>query len=239
MATPSPIAEFKKLLNACDRGKNPYDHWDAFLELGYRALAKTMARSREEAEKHEAEYMKTVKRMKVEDVRERYPAMLALCQMHCADMDLLGGVAGEIEALNSHMGQFFTPFPVCKLMAKMMVPREEMRKLIAKKGHFSAQEPAAGAGAMILALAQEVRDLGYEPHRHMFVEAVDLSYSAYRMCYIQLSCAGVPALVRNVNTLSPDYCEGNDMDRAYTPAYRVFVEAQSYKGRQRGAPPSA
>jgi len=54
--------------------------------------------------------------------------------------DFLGTTAGELELLNGHMGQFFTPYEVCRLMAGMIVG--DPNEAIEERGFVTVCEPA-------------------------------------------------------------------------------------------------
>ena len=91
--------------------------------------------------------------------------------------DILGATFHALELHNKAKGQFFTPYTVCQLMARMLAgSQEDMRASIEKRGFMLAMEPAAGSGAMIVA-------------------AVDIDRRAVDMAYIQFSLLHIPAIV--------------------------------------------
>ena len=55
---------------------------------------------------------------------------------------------------------------------------------------------------MILACVDVFKKRGIDFHNWVYVEAIDLSENAFRMCYIQLSLIGVSGHVIHGNTLS-------------------------------------
>ena len=72
--------------------------------------------------------------------------------------DVLGDIFHELELHNERKGQFFTPFPICQMMAKMTLG-ENAQDIITKKGFVTLSEPACGTGAMIIAATQELQVL--------------------------------------------------------------------------------
>ncbi|MGB9021566.1 MAG: N-6 DNA methylase [Pseudolabrys sp.] len=71
--------------------------------------------------------------------------------------DVLGGVFSELDLGNKWAGQFFTPDPVCRMMAAMTFDSSAREKPAVTLG---ASEPCVGGGAMVIALARELRSQG-------------------------------------------------------------------------------
>jgi len=110
--------------------------------------------------------------------------------------DILGATFHALELHNKARGQFFTPYPICQLMARMVAgAAEDMRQAIAKRGFMLAQEPAVGSGAMIVALAEAIREAGFNYQQLLHVTAVDIDPRAVHMAYIQFSLLHIPATV--------------------------------------------
>lgn len=152
----------------------------------------------------EARYLKILDAYEP-DEQVLFPELLALVVLAQTNepQDFLGAAFMRLE-LGSHWhGQFFTPWEVCRLMASVTIGDEAaLRALIAGKGYVSVLEPASGAGAMVLALAEAIRALGFNPQRQLSVEAWDLDATAARMAYVQCAVVGLPAKVVIGNSLS-------------------------------------
>lgn len=117
--------------------------------------------------------------------------------------DFLGPRFQELDLANHWHGQFFTPAPVCRMMAEMIVgDAESARALVAEKGFVSTMEPAVGSGAMVIALAGALRDRGINPQRELLVDATDVDRTAAQMAYVQFTLLGIPAVVRVGNALT-------------------------------------
>lgn len=118
------------------------------------------------------------------------------------DQDLLGELFMALELGNSHNGQFFTPYSVCRCMAAMS--NEDIKGRIEHDGWISVNDPACGAGALLVAFANECRRPGMDINFQtsvLFV-AQDIDITAGLMCYIQLSLLGCPGYVAIANTLT-------------------------------------
>jgi hypothetical protein len=129
--------------------------------------------------------------------------------------DFLGSAFMRNELGNHWQGQFFTPYHLSRLIASMHVD-DNMRELVDARGYVTAHEPAAGAGGMLLALAEAMRDGGIEPQKHLLASAVDLSSVCAHMTLIQLSLAGIPAVVYVGDSLTLEIRE-----RFETPAFHL------------------
>jgi hypothetical protein len=104
--------------------------------------------------------------------------------------------------LGSHWhGQFFTPFHVCLMMAKLTID-DTVKQKIEQRGFITVQEPACGAGALILGFAAAMREAGLNYQTQLHVTAIDSDQLAANMCYIQLALHHIPAAIYTGNTLS-------------------------------------
>ncbi|WP_205921948.1 class I SAM-dependent methyltransferase [Rhizobium leguminosarum] len=101
------------------------------------------------------------------------------------------------------------------MMAKINVgSAEDLQKHINQRGYITAQEPAVGAGATIIALAEAIKDLGINYQQHLHVTAIDVDPRAVHMAYIQFSLMHIPAQVIVGDTLRLEFRED-----WFTPAH--------------------
>lgn len=155
--------------------------------------------------------------------------------------DFLGPIYMDLASRGhrSWMGQFFTPWPVAELMARVM-----MTDLQERRGDLpiTLAEPAAGSGVMVLAAAQVLRDAGMAPEEALHVTAIDLDPVCARMAFVQLALSGIPADVIHGNGLSWEVKE-----HFVTPAARMRWGGQDphaavravHEAAQRRAPAAA
>ena len=110
------------------------------------------------------------------------------------DQDFLGELFMSLGLGNEWKGQFFTPYDVSRVMSAMTFGKDFEEK-IQRAGWVSVSDPACGAGALLIAFANECRrkDINYQTSV-LFV-AQDIDYLAGMMCYIQLSLLGCPGYV--------------------------------------------
>ncbi|NUS39416.1 MAG: SAM-dependent DNA methyltransferase [Lysobacter sp.] len=219
-----------KLLQASAYRHQLWTVFGDFVELA--ALAIANAVDKRQFAVREARYLQIIQRYDPEEAR-RFPAMLAelVSALELDPADQLGAIFGELELGNAARGQFFTPPELCRLMARLSIDPEDMREKIARRGYITVQEPAAGAGAMIIAMATELQAAGFSYQQHMHVTAIDVDSRAVHMAYVQLSLLHVPAVVILGNTLAVE-----EREHWYTPAH--ILGAWEYRLRDRTPVPT-
>lgn len=116
--------------------------------------------------------------------------------------DQLGQLASELEVLSKGHAQVFTPFDVSLLLARLALDANEVTAQVEGRGFITLNEPSAGAGSMVIAAAQVMRDLGFNPQRQLHAICWDVEATAAHMCFVQLSLLGIPAVVVLGNTLT-------------------------------------
>jgi hypothetical protein len=164
----------------------------------------------------EAKYAEREKRYTPEE-RTAFAKLLGLNLLAHREgfSDFLGEIAAEQELLNERGGQFFTPYEVCKMMAKMTFTNA--RAIVEEKGLITVSEPASGGGAMVIASAEALAEQGVDPRRCAQFDCIDISRDAFNMTYIQLAALDLQAVVRHGNTLSNEMWESRP-----TPQLRYF-----------------
>jgi methylase of polypeptide subunit release factors len=119
------------------------------------------------------------------------------------------------KAMKGRLGQFYTPFHVSYMMAQMVLaPRDQLAEEIKEKGYLTMQEPACGAGGMVLAFARAFEERGFSVKNQLYVTAIDIDPAAVHMTYLQASLRGIPAVVFHGDTL-----RGTTTANWLTPAY--------------------
>jgi hypothetical protein len=185
-----------------------------FCEMAALSLSNAVDRSQFDA--REKRYLEIIKRYDRDEAR-RFPQMLAaLVESLEEEMgDVLGRAYHELELHNKWAGQYFTPYPLCQMMAKMLLGDEaEVRARIAARGFVTVHEPAAGSGAMVIAIADALRSMGVNYQQHLHVTAVDVDAKCVHMAYAQFTLLHIPATVVHGNSLSLE-----EYGHWYTPAH--------------------
>lgn len=124
--------------------------------------------------------------------------------------DYLGSIYMMLESGSAKTGQFFTPFHISYLTAKIGMSEysgEEVTKY----------EPSCGGGGMILAAAKVIKELGYNYQEKLRVVAGDIDQQGCLMTYLQMSMLGIPGKVLLGDSLSV-----NEPSQIwYTPEYLI------------------
>ena len=120
-----------------------------FLEIAANSLAAQT--DPENAEKREQRYQEMASTMTPE-LLSSYARMLALLFLTVREYrddpcDILGGIYHELNLNNEWNGQYFTPDDVCRLMAQITLPSDE---LSANDGPITINEPTCGSGTMVI-----------------------------------------------------------------------------------------
>ena len=217
--------EFVKIFRSLCGRHGRWEIWQDFITLAAIEISNAVDRS------HAAERGKTYKMIAEKykpDELHRFALMLqeVIAGMEQnPDQDFFGELYMALELGNKRIGQCFTPYNVCRLMAKLTTL--DIRTRIAQDGWVSVNDSACGSGAMLAAFANAClrQDVNYQAS--VFFVAQDVSYIAGLMCYLQLSllgCAGYvvidDTLLHPVTALDRrGLIPQPDMDIWYTPFY--------------------
>ena len=140
--------------------------------------------------------------------------------------DVLGETYMMLELGNARTGQFFTPYHVSRLMAMLTIG--DGGPEVRDHGFIRLQEPACGAGGMVIAVADSLNDAGHNYQQTMHAMCIDIDPCCVHMAYIQLSLLHIPAVVVHGNALSLDV-----WGMWYTPAH--VIDGWKWKLRRREA----
>lgn len=121
----------------------------------------------------------------------------------CPDQDFLGELYMALELGNDHAGQFFTPYCLCTAMAQLT--GSDIKARIEQDGWISVSDPACGAGALLVAFANECLRQKVNYQTSVLFVAQDIDIIVACMCYLQLSILGCPGYVVVENTLTYPY----------------------------------
>lgn len=139
---------------------------------------------------------------------------LMICALEVKFHDFLGAIFMELELGDDRNGQYFTPYNVQSLLARLLMP--DFDETIRREGFVTVSDPASGAAGMIVAYAEVLLEAGYNPSEQMFGSCIDIDPIAADMAFIQLSLLGIPAEVVTGNALTMQ------LNRVrYTPVYYI------------------
>lgn len=192
--------EIARLLGTLDGKYNRWQLWNDFVTMS--AVAISNAVDTAHFEEREKMYLSVVEKY-TPDEAEVFSSMLAEVVDGLADnpeRDFLGELFMALDLSNDWTGQFFTPYSVCECMAKMQA--SDVAERVARNGWVSVCDPAVGAGALLVAFANECLAQKVNYQQSVLFVAQDLDFTAACMCYITLSFLGCPGYVVVGDTLA-------------------------------------
>ncbi len=179
-------------------------------------------------------YLDTVRRYTAEEQESFAEMYVWLGDALTQEMgDVLGEVYMEAEMGSKTAGQFFTPFHVSELCARLNLAGREPDP----DGKYRIHEPSCGGGGMVIAACKVLRDKGVDYQRKVDVVAQDLDWKGVYMTYLQLSLLGISAIVVQGDTLSEPYIKGKTskerilvtpMKAGLLALYREFSQQKSW-----------
>ncbi|MFL9911976.1 N-6 DNA methylase [Paraburkholderia sp. RL17-337-BIB-A] len=218
-----------RLIRSFSHGHHLHTVFSDFVELSALAISNSVDLS--QYEPREKRYLDIIGKYKREEV-ERFPQMLGLLtesfEMRAQAMrkagsggfamasggltDVLGETYMMLELGNARAGQFFTPYHVSRLMAMMTIG--DGGPAVRDHGFIRVQEPACGAGGMVMAVAESLHDAGHNYQQAMHATCIDVDPCCVHMAYVQLALLHIPAVIVHGNALTLDV-----WGMWYTPAH--------------------
>ena len=190
-----------RLFDRVDQSHSRWQTWADFVVMAAIAISNTVDKLH--AEERENQYLAISRKYKPKDMQlfaEILAEVVAGMEQN-PDQDFLGEMYMALELGNDHAGQFFTPYNVCRMMAKMTYG-DMLTAQIERDGWISVNDPACGAGALLVAFANECleRKINYQTSVLFVAQDVDMIVGC--MCYLQLSLLGCAGYVTIDNTLT-------------------------------------
>ena len=108
----------------------------------------------------------------------------------------------QLELGSNWHGQFFTPYNVCQMMARVSFSEEIFKAQVEEMGFVGVSDPACGAGALLIAFANVCKEKKLNYQQCCLFVAQDIDQLAGMMCYIQLSLMGCAGHVVIADTLA-------------------------------------
>lgn len=115
--------------------------------------------------------------------------------------DYLGEIFMRSNMANGKKGQVFTPFHIAEMMARMTIS-ESVKEETKDDKILTINDPCCGSGAMSLGALDVLKSYGINYTHGCFIECSDIDLRCVHMAYLQLSLAGVPAIIKHQNTLT-------------------------------------
>jgi hypothetical protein len=190
---------FKKLFVTLSKQHQPHRVFSDFCEMS--AIAFSNAVDPAQYERREARYHEIIKAYSKDELN-LFVQLLSSVTLSLEDHlhDCLGALFMDLEMANHWRGQYFTPYPIAEMMAKMTLV--DASDYINENGFITLNEPCCGAGVMVIASAQALLDMQVNYQQALHVVAQDIDATAVHMTYLQLSLLHVPAIVLHGNSLA-------------------------------------
>ena len=116
--------------------------------------------------------------------------------------DILGQLFMRLDVNSVNAGQYFTPWSVAEMMARMQFDKDQFKQLVDEKGVVTVCDPAVGSGVMLLAFAKVVHDsLGRWGTDRLRLYGTDIDLRCVHMCQIQIRMNGLDAFGRMAGIL--------------------------------------
>lgn len=201
-----------KQLHAAARSRGLDRVWSDWVEMGAIAIANAVDKT--QFAQREQRYLDIVAQYQKEEVHSLANAFAHLVQ--CWEQravtgefgDVLGSTFMMMDMGNAGTGQFFTPYEVSRMMAEMILGDEATLKAqLQTRGFLTLQEPASGAGGMIIAAAHVLADAGINYQQALHVTAIDVDRRCAHMTFLQLALLHIPAVVIQGNALTLETVE--------------------------------
>lgn len=196
--------EFMKVFDGLCYGQSRYKVWDDFVHMTALSIVNTVdKRHFEEREKRFLAIRKPYTDSQFSGFAKLF-AITAGALEENPFQDFLGELYMRCDLGNDHTGQFFTPYHVCEMMAKIIVSGEDgpIRQRLKKDGYVALCDPCIGGGAMMIAGAQALFNMGINYQQEAVFACQDIDYTVAMMAYIQLSLIGCPGYVVVGNSLT-------------------------------------
>ncbi len=193
--------EFLKLFGNLTYSRSAWQVWEDLMTVMACSISNAADRRKEHFDKRERQYEAAIKALGGVDIPAQMFAIIVNELDRDPNQDFLGKLYMSLN-LGSHWhGQFFTPYHVCEMMAKMQIT-EECKGEIERKGYLSVCDPCIGAGAMLIAAATAFRELDINYQNCVVFAGQDIDAVVAKMAYIQISLLGCPGYITVGNSLT-------------------------------------
>ncbi len=150
--------------------------------------------------------------------------------------DFAGQTYMELGISNKNSGQFFTPYNLTQLMARLTMSHESLRRDVKERGWCMIYDCAVGGGATLIGgcekASQEFKRLDWR--NHVMCMGNDIDITCVHMCYVQLSLLGVAGIVTQSDALTTAQVDFYKTPECvwFTPTYfnKLWTERRFWHG---------
>ena len=212
----------KELLRIFDEICGRHNRWTVWSDaVVMYAISISNAVDKTHADRREEMYLSLAKKYNQREMNSiaKMFALIVEAMEENPDQDFLGDLYMSLGLGNEKNGQFFTPYSVCTMMAKM---QPDLNDRVDRQGWISVNDPACGAGALLVAFANECKLRGINYQTSVLFVAQDIDFVTGCMCYIQLSLLGCPGYVVVADSLCHPSTSIDDRGLIPTPGENVW-----------------
>ena len=192
--------EFLELFSTLCRSRHAWQVWVDSITAIACSIQNCTNRGTDRFISLEKEYADCIQRLGNEETISRLFAIIVMALENNPEQDFLGKLYMSLNLGNHWKGQFFTPYPICRLMSD--ITTSDLEEKIKEKGYVSVCDTACGAGATLIAAANSMKSINYNFQNHVLFAGQDIDRIAGLMCYIQLSLLGCAGYVAIGNSLT-------------------------------------
>ena len=185
--------EIIRTINEISGSRSPYEVFCDWIKCMAIAISNNQTFFRDKIwQEREQLYIDTIKKYSEEE-KNNFVKMreLLVSEMENHMGDILGEIFMKSDMGSKINGQFFTPYAVNQATARTLIKQTKPDK----NGVYHLYEPTCGAGGMIIAMAQCLKEEGIDYQKKLKVVAQDLDWKSVYMAYVQLSYYGIRAKI--------------------------------------------
>lgn len=216
MSNAAEKKEMVKIIRSMARTSAPRDVFKDFVKLFAYSIANATSVHDDVWEAREKEYMRVISQYDKSDANKfsKLAGLLTIA-LEKEPEDVLGEIFMDNGLGNDLNGQFFTPYDIDEMMARLTIREDDLKDREA----VTVSDPACGSAGMLIAARNLLAKKGFD-FRHVEMVAQDIDWTCVYMAFIQLSLLGVRATVVQGDTLAHPYDETTPkMNIFRTPAY--------------------
>lgn len=197
-------AKLSTMFEKAAHGSGMFELWDAFISSFAAMLAAGSGNDCDWLIERASSSTSRITKQAAEEIPKLYDPTIEAFDNN-PYQDLLGDVYMRLNLGNKNVGQFFTPYHIADMMAQLGVDESSVTRQIAEHGYVTVNEPAAGGGANVIAMAHALKKMGINFQRHLWFVAQELSELTALTCYVQCSLIGMAGVVYVGDTLRMDF----------------------------------
>ena len=187
--------------------RSKWQVWEDVITMIALSIANALENNEQKKKEREQKYCDCVNRIGRKENIQLVAKLMAIIVMALEknpEQDFLGKIYMELELFNHWKGQLFTPYHICKVMVDLS--SQNIQKQLEEKSFISVCDPTCGAGALLIAYANAIKDKNINYQQKVLFIGQDIDAIVGMMCYIQLSLLGCAGYIVIADTLTNPIC---------------------------------